>query len=160
MTTTSRAAHKCTPIALRNLARRAEHVPGELHPMLRDKASRIIERMDGRVAWYCGFRGRDEQEDAYRAGVSRARFGDSPHNFVPALAVDLVLNPARVRVAAHPDAPHWPWLWDDRSPEAVEAWSMLDDEAKREGLVRITLGRSRPDLPHLELPDWRGLVGQ
>lgn len=37
----------------------------------------------------CGHRGQADQEAAYKAGTSRAHYGQSAHNCVPAMAVDL-----------------------------------------------------------------------
>lgn len=46
-----------------------------------------------KCAVICGFRGRYEQEKAYYSGKSKARFGQSKHNFKPSLAVDVVPLP-------------------------------------------------------------------
>ena len=46
-----------------------------------------------KCAVICGFRGRYEQEKAYMAGKSKAKFGQSKHNFKPSLAVDVVPLP-------------------------------------------------------------------
>ena len=41
----------------------------------------------------CGHRGREQQEQAYREGKSKARFGESLHNTSPSRAVDVVPYP-------------------------------------------------------------------
>lgn len=41
----------------------------------------------------CGFRGPDEQEDAYRTGRSKVRWPNSKHNRRPSVAVDLAPFP-------------------------------------------------------------------
>jgi len=41
----------------------------------------------------CGFRGPDEQEDAYRTGRSKVRWPNSKHNRKPSVAVDLAPYP-------------------------------------------------------------------
>ena len=46
----------------------------------------------------CGHRGKEEQEEAYRAGKSKVLFPHSKHNRMPALAVDVV---------------PWPIDWED-----------------------------------------------
>lgn len=56
---------------------------------------RLIEAVaeTEKCAVICGFRGRYEQEKAYYSGKSKARFGQSKHNFKPSLAVDVVPLP-------------------------------------------------------------------
>lgn len=76
--------------------------------------------------------------------------GESPHNYLPALACDLVLDPRAVLVAPHPEDRTVPWLWDAASTDARTAWADLDREAKALGLARIEWDR-----PHVELPTWR-----
>lgn len=46
-----------------------------------------------KCAVICGFRGRHEQEKAYMAGKSKAKWGQSKHNFKPSHAVDVVPLP-------------------------------------------------------------------
>ena len=46
-----------------------------------------------KCAVICGFRGRHEQEKAYMAGKSKAKWGQSKHNFKPSMAVDVVPLP-------------------------------------------------------------------
>ena len=46
-----------------------------------------------KCAVICGFRGRYEQEQAYREGKSKAKFGQSKHNLKPSQAVDVVPLP-------------------------------------------------------------------
>ena len=41
----------------------------------------------------CGYRGKPEQEKAFREGKSKAHFGESKHNLKPSLAVDLAPYP-------------------------------------------------------------------
>jgi peptidoglycan LD-endopeptidase CwlK len=41
----------------------------------------------------CGYRGKEEQEQAFKEGKSLAHFGQSKHNFKPSLAADLAPNP-------------------------------------------------------------------
>lgn len=41
----------------------------------------------------CGHRSREEQEDSFKKGFSKARFGQSKHNSLPSLAVDLAPYP-------------------------------------------------------------------
>ena len=56
---------------------------------------RLIEAVaeTEKCAVICGFRGRHEQEKAYMAGKSKAKWGQSKHNFKPSHAVDVVPLP-------------------------------------------------------------------
>ena len=62
-----------------------------VHPDLRRALDAAIEQVDFTVI--CGRRGRAEQTAAYRAGASKAKFGQSPHNFEKALAIDFIPSP-------------------------------------------------------------------
>ena len=46
-----------------------------------------------KCAVICGHRGKAEQEKAYLSGTSRAKWGQSKHNQMPSLAVDVVPLP-------------------------------------------------------------------
>lgn len=84
----------------------------------------------------CGWRGKADQELDYIKKVSRAHFGQSAHNTVPSMAVDLF----RLTQAggASFDAP---WYRDVVAPIAKAA-----------GLVWGGDWVSIKDLPHVELP--------
>jgi hypothetical protein len=139
------------------LARRRPEVLAELHHELLSMVVPLLSELGGRLTPYCGFRGQKEQELAFSQGTSGARWGQSPHNFRPSLAVDLVLDPTHVSVQAHQGDPRFPDLWDDTSPEARAAWTDLEAAALRYGLERVSIGGKR-DLPHLQLPEWRAYV--
>lgn len=67
-------------------------------PRLQNLFEAVVERFD--CAVICGRRDREDQEEAFRTGHSKARYGKSPHNAEPlSLAVDV--------------AP-WPIDWNDR----------------------------------------------
>ena len=142
-----------------DLDRRRPIVLAELHPKLRDAVEHILDSMSCRLAPYCGYRGADEQRDAYESGASNARPGESPHNHSPALACDLVLDPRRVSVRPHPQDDRYPDLWDDETPAALAAWEALDVLSRQAGLERVAV-RGRLDRPHVQLPDWRALIPQ
>lgn len=112
------------------------------HPDLERVARAAIKDYDFTVI--CSYRGRAEQEAAFRSGKSRARHGQSPHNFKPSLAIDIV---------------PYPLNWNDTAAfEAMGAVFMK--HAARLG-VRITWGRNFKglvDMPHFELTNWRSLV--
>jgi len=92
---------------------------------------------DGHIS--CASRGEAEQNADFAKGVSRARFGESAHNFKPSRAIDWF----RLTLAgANFDAP---WYRDNLGPAAKAA-----------GLVWGGDFHSIKDLPHVELPNWRG----
>lgn len=66
------------------------------HPLLQDIFGEVIKHRDCSILF--GYRGREEQEEAFRNGNSKAHYGNSNHNFYPSLAVD---------------AMPWPINWDD-----------------------------------------------
>lgn len=150
----------------------------ELHPELRAGIERVLERLDKRFVPLCGFRSGEEQLKRFRVGrdvvldhngrvlrfrkigptVTNARPFESPHNYHPALACDLVLNVATVKVGPHPDDPRFLNKWETGTPEAKLAWGALGVAAKAEGLVWGGTFRF-VDLVHLELPNWRSRIG-
>ena len=90
-----------------------------------------------KCAVICGFRGRYEQEKAYYEGKSKAKFGQSKHNYKPSQAVDVVPLPKK---------------WED-----IPAFEKLGEKimAKAEELgIKIKWGRDftgLKDYPHFEL---------
>lgn len=136
-------------------------IPGELHPELRARLLAVLRDLEGRLTPWCGFRDKAAQLKAKRDGNSNAGWLESPHNYRPALAVDLVLDPRRVRVGGSEyDGKIYPNLWDKKSPEAAKAWADLESAAVQHHLHRVTLPGGRRDLPHLELPGWGDYVGR
>lgn len=92
-------------------------------------------------------RGRLAQEKAYKLGHSKAKFGQSAHNYVPAIAVDLF--PA-------------PYDWDNR--EAFIKLSKVILRIAKEHSIPIRWGGDWNmdgnlsdgwDMPHFELHPWR-----
>lgn len=63
----------------------------ELHPLLQQVVDAAILKVD--FVLLDAQRGRAEQERAFRGGFSKARFGQSAHNYVPAIAFDLCPYP-------------------------------------------------------------------
>lgn len=146
------------------LERKRSRVIMELHPDLRSQLVLLLADMGGRVTPWEGYRGPEAQAKAFEAGASAAKFGQSPHNFTPSLAVDVVLHPSFVSVRANRADAKYPDLWDDESPDALASWAALDEAAKRHGLERVSYvdrrGRTVRDLPHLQLPKWRERIHQ
>jgi peptidoglycan L-alanyl-D-glutamate endopeptidase CwlK len=110
-----------------------------VHPLLRAVADEAIKRIDFTVV--CGHRDKRAQEQAFRDGTSRARFGESPHNYLPALAFDAYLYPIDV---------------DSVQRCKILAPVILD--AARYVNVDIEWGgtwKSFKDWPHFQLRNWR-----
>jgi len=58
-----------------------------IHPALKVLCIAILERMD--VSIVCGYRGEEEQNEAYKNGKSGLQFPQSKHNHSPSSAVDI-----------------------------------------------------------------------
>ncbi len=90
-----------------------------------------------KCAVICGFRGRYEQEKAYMAGKSKAKWGQSKHNLKPSHAVDVVPVPLN---------------WED-IPAFEKLGEKIMAKAKELG-INIRWGRdftNLKDYPHFEL---------
>lgn len=151
---------------------RHDRVLSELHPTLRERLEMVLAHCDGRFQCLEGYRDQKRQETLFAQGrrkvgpswirigatVTNAQWGQSPHNFKPSLAVDVVLNPERVKCRPHPQDKRLPDLWDTVSPDAMHAWELLEWAAKMYDLERVDLRKGVRDLPHLQLPKWREWV--
>lgn len=115
------------------------------HPKLKVIAEEAIKEIDFRVL--DATRGRDAQNRAFAAGRSKARFGKSAHNYVPAIAFDLFpapydwnnrqsfisLSKVIMRIAKEHDIPlRWGGDWN-MDGSTSDGW----------------------DMPHFELHPWR-----
>ncbi len=115
----------------------------ELHPDLQRVANEAIKYID--FSLICGYRGRIEQERAFKSGASRARFGQSPHNFKPAMAFDFLPYPFQG--------------WTKIPPFELVGVAIL--RAAHNVGVEITWGKNFKglvDYPHMELRDWRSRI--
>ena len=86
------------------------------------------------------------QQEAFDTGKSHARPGQSPHNFNPSLAVDMVPHPVN---------------WNDR--DAFIALGALTKKLARQNGISITWGgdfSNLVDMPHFELLNWQQIVMQ
>ena len=93
----------------------------------------------------CGHRGEADQETARRKGASKAKYGQSAHNTLPAVAVDIA-----------PSGPTGGIDWDVRG-SAWQALLRIASEAAIVGDVPIDWRRSMfsGDEGHVELRGWR-----
>lgn len=117
------------------------------HPHLQDIANEAIKEIDFKVL--DSTRGRADQERAFAGGKSKARFGQSAHNYIPAIAFDLF--PA-------------PYDWDNRG--AFTALSKVIMRIAKEKGIPLRWGgdwnmdgdktkTDAWDMPHYELHPWR-----
>lgn len=114
----------------------------QAHPILQTLFNAVIEKTDCTVL--DAQRGRAAQEKAFALGNSRAHFGQSAHNFVPAVALDVV---------------PYPLDWADT--KAFQALAKIVLETAREQGADITWGgtfTTIKDMPHYELGNWKSLV--
>ncbi|HJZ04768.1 MAG TPA: M15 family metallopeptidase [Patescibacteria group bacterium] len=61
------------------------------HPDLQRLFREVIKTEDCKIL--CGHRGKEAQEEAFRNGRSKARWGESNHNYEPSCAVDVMPYP-------------------------------------------------------------------
>lgn len=101
----------------------------------------------------CSHRDRTEQEAAYRAGNSKAHFGQSAHNYNPSFAVDVYPYPIPMTRKNQTTA----IMIDNDSKEWDKMVLAFKSAAKRLG-IEIQCGadwKSIIDKPHIELKNWK-----
>lgn len=107
---------------------------------LQDLADMMLARSEFDLTVICGYRGEKEQNEAYKAGKSKAIYGKSKHNHEPSLAMDLCPYPIN---------------WDTKDKRWTEMALNAMWCAGKLG-VEITWGgsfKSISDLPHIELKE-------
>lgn len=109
------------------------------HPLLRELFLAVAETTDIEVLE--SQRGRSAQERAYALGHSRAHFGQSAHNWSPAIALDVVPAPLN-------------WI-DLPRFRALAAIVKAEAKARRIPLVWGGDWARLKDMPHYELDPWR-----
>jgi len=117
------------------------------HPDLQRVFAEVVKHFDCTIV--CGHRGRVAQQLALESGKSKAAFGQSPHNFKPAYAVDVVPYPIN---------------WQDRERMTYFAGFVLGTARALgvnlkwggdwDGDTHLSDNRF-DDLPHFELAEWR-----
>jgi hypothetical protein len=90
----------------------------------------------------CSYRPEADQNRAFALGHSKAKFGQSPHNFRPALAIDYF----RLTQAGGASFDR-PWYI-----------AVLMPAVRKAGLVSGGDWAKFRDYPHVEVPNWRGKV--
>jgi peptidoglycan LD-endopeptidase CwlK len=136
----------------------SEHRLSQAHPLLQRVMRQLSREMDFGIT--CSIRTANEQSLAYSLGKSKAKFGQSPHNLDPSLAVDFT-------IAAHNGIIDWNNFpaFEAVARRAIEIgetmgiairwgadWDM-DGITKRDGDTDEHL----VDAPHLELANWKEL---
>lgn len=105
---------------------------------LQDLADMMLARSEFDLTITCGYRTKEEQEDAYQKGTSRAKFGQSKHNVFPSKAIDII--PVKVNW----DSNDWKWAY---------MCALAYDCAMELG-IKIKCGfffKSIKDCPHIEI---------
>jgi peptidoglycan L-alanyl-D-glutamate endopeptidase CwlK len=119
----------------------------KLHPKLQNIVDEAIKEIDFKIL--DATRGRSAQEKAFKQGNTKAHFGDSAHNYVPAIAMDLF--PA-------------PYDWDNT--KSFESLSVVILRIAKEKGIPLRWGgdwnmdgskttSDNWDKPHYELTPWR-----
>lgn len=120
----------------------------ELHPLLQKLLNEAIKEYDFVVL--DAQRGRAEQEKARKGGFSKVGFGNSAHNYAPAIATDIC---------------PYPIDWEDTKRFITLQFDVIKPLAKklsipiRQGLDWNMNGKITDenflDFPHIELHPWR-----
>lgn len=109
------------------------------HPLLQQLFNDVIQHIDCSVL--DSQRGRVDQEKAFKLGHSKAHFGQSAHNWAPAVALDVVPSPLD---------------WDDTA--AFKALGKVVTARAKALNIPISWGgswKTFKDYPHYELDPWR-----
>lgn len=108
-------------------------------PRLQKLCQALIEKSDFDLTITCGYRGKEEQEEAFAKGNSKAHFGQSKHNFLPSKAVDICPFPIN---------------WDKNDIRWHKMISSAYELARQQG-IKIRSGKffAFEDYPHIELMD-------
>lgn len=113
------------------------------HPLLQ-RVFREVADVAG-LCVLCTYRGRVAQEAAFEKGTSKAHFKQSPHNYKPSLAIDVIPKPFNG--------------WDDIKQfydlaEVVMQKAIANDVP----LLWGAAFKQPSDYPHYELHNWRTLI--
>lgn len=126
---------------------RSKRALAAAHPLLQKLFAEVIKEFDCVVLE--GRRGKADQEKAFKGGFSKARFGESAHNYSPAIALDVC-----------------PYPIDWKNEKAFLRLSEVVLRKARELAIPIRWGgdwdgdgdrtdQKLMDLPHYELNPWR-----
>ena len=112
------------------------------HPLLRDLFAAVAAKTP--IVVLDSQRGRTAQERAFALGHSRAHFGQSAHNWAPAIALDVAPDPID---------------WSDMARFRTLA-TLVKAEALSRNIPLVWGGdwQSLKDMPHYELDPWRSFA--
>lgn len=113
---------------------------GSCDTRLQQLCNELLEQCGFDLTITCGYRGKEEQDEAYRTGKSKAKFGQSKHNTYPSKAVDICPYPVD---------------WDTKD---YRWWKMIAtaQEIARKNGFKIRSGAfftGLCDCPHLEIEE-------
>jgi peptidoglycan L-alanyl-D-glutamate endopeptidase CwlK len=113
----------------------------QAHPDLSLLFKNVIKETDCSII--CSNRNKKDQEKAFSDGFSKAHFGESPHNYLPSLAVDAVPYPS---------------LWSDKE-KLKKLGEIVKRKAKELG-IEIEWGGdwNWKDYPHYQLKNWKSYI--
>lgn len=134
-----------------SFSKRSKTALASAHPLLQKLFNEVIKEFDCVITE--SRRGKAEQEKAFKGGFSKAHYGDSAHNYSPAIALDV-----------YP----YPIIWDredyrDKSAFKKQAEVVLR-AAKKLGIpirwggdwnMNNKADEKFVDMPHFELTPWR-----
>jgi hypothetical protein len=115
------------------------------HPDLQRLFKEVINEYDCTIT--CSYRGREDQEQAFKDGNSNAHWLESAHNYLPSFAVDCV---------------PWPTLWSSEE-KLKELMGIVKIKAIDMG-IKITYGgdwtfkNGKHDYPHYEIKGWQKMI--
>lgn len=129
----------------RFLVREREVDRGVLDPLMKEFADAFAKDLRKRALPFfihSGFRTRDEQNALFARGVTRARFGQSAHNY--GMAIDVI---------------HFTRAWD-LTPKEWAVVGLIGKEVARRRKIKVTWGGDWGfyDPAHWELAEWRDLL--
>lgn len=128
-----------------NLSKTGKIRFNQAHKDLQDIVLELLHYKD--ISITCTVRTKAEQDEAYRKGTSKAKYGQSAHNFEPSRAIDIVPYPIPMKNGQ----------WDNNSKEWDDVAEIFLMIAKEKG-ISITWGgtfKSLVDKPHFELTNWK-----
>lgn len=125
----------------------------ELHPMLKKLVDEVLKEAD--ITLVDGSRGRAEQEMALKNGFSKVPFGQSAHNFKPAIAMDVYASP----IPSPIDQPQYIKKLITLQMDIIRPTAKRLSIPIRQGLDwnmnGILTDEKFRDYPHVELHPWR-----
>lgn len=98
----------------------------------------------------CCYRSKEDQEKMFMQGTSKAHAGQSAHNYLPSLAIDVIPYPIPMKDGE----------WDSNASDWKDLSDLIFDIAKTKG-VDLTWGgnwKKLVDKPHYEITDWKNKV--